>query len=310
MAGSNFGIRNSLDMYVAILRSQTVTNQVISKLHLRAYYNNKPLYETRLRLNKNIRIDANKQSGLITISASDRSPDMAAKIANEEILALSNVLNHLTVTDAQKRKLFFANEISKIKIAIAEDDKRFRALSASGGLPITAALADSNVRSTATLQAQINAKEVEISELQAFATNANPQAVRLRTELAALRAQLHRLQLGGSSLQKASPTGEAAVGMLRDLQTQQALLKIMAKQYEVAKIDEAREGPLLQEIQPAHPPEHKSWPKRALIVVFSTLFGLVTGLIIAIARDSLRRVSLDLNHAADMRNLRDAWRWR
>jgi uncharacterized protein involved in exopolysaccharide biosynthesis len=308
LAGPAVALHSPLDMYVAILRSRPVTDAVITKLALQRHYGDKSAFETRQRLTKNVHIDADKQTGLIAISTNDHDAFYAAAITNAEVGSLSTLLNHLAITDAQKRKSFFASEIKKISVSLYNADKRFRALSAAGGLPITKNLADANIRATAHLKALINAKEVELASLRNFATEANPGLARISAELAAMHTQLQKLQSGGARLIKSSPTGEDAVAALRTLETQQALMQVMLKQYEMAKIDEAKEGPLVQEIQSATPSQHRSGPKRALIIVASALLGFIFGSIAAVARHSYLQAISQPENSARFRRLREAWK--
>jgi uncharacterized protein involved in exopolysaccharide biosynthesis len=308
IAGAAGGVKSPEEMYVAFLQSQTIQDEVINRLNLRVHYRDKSMYDTRQDLARHVRISADKQSGLITIDADDRDPVFAAKLANTEVSALHDLLGRLAVTDAQQRRMFFGHEVKRTELALAAADATFRRLSAEGGLPVTQALAETTVQTSAALRAQITAKEVELAALRRFATSQNANVQRVSSQLGALRTQLTRLQQGGDRVVPASAQGEAAIAALRDLKTDQAVLEVMIKQYEMAKVDEAREGPLLQQVDVAQPPDHRSKPKRALIVALAAVGGLLIGAVAAIIRYSLAEARQDPAAAAQLGMLRRAWR--
>ena len=308
IAGAAVGVKSPEEMYVAFLRSRTLEDEVINRLDLRAHYKDKTPYETRKDLEHNVHVSADKQTGLITIDADDKDPVFAARLANMEVTALHDLLGRIAVTDAQQRRVFFGREVKHTELALAAADARFRRLSAEGGLPVTEALAETSVQISAALRAQITAKEVELSALRRFATEKNADVQRLMGQLVALRAQLDRLQQGGAHVTPTTPQGVAAIAALRDLKTNQAVLSVMIKQYEMAKIDEAREGPLLQQVDVAQPPDHRSKPRRGLIVLLGAAGGLLIGVAAALLRSALDKAKHHPESAAQLGMLRKAWR--
>jgi len=217
------------------------------------------------------------------------------------------MIGKLAVTEAQQRRVFFEAQIQKTQAALDGADANFRNLNAKGGLPVTDVLAQVSVTASATLRGQIAAKEVELSALRQFATSQNPDMQRIAGELSALRAQLAKIESGGGQTSRVSATGQAAVVALRDVKTQQAILEVLVKQYEMARVDEAREGPLLQQVDVAQAPEHKSKPKRAQIVVLAGVAGLFLGVLVAFIRRAVRKAGENPDSAERMAALRRAW---
>ena len=307
IAGAASGIKSPDEMYIAFFKSQSLQDDLITRLNLKTHYESESQDNARKSLEGAAKISSDKKSGLISIEIEDKDPKFAAALANAHVEALSRMLGKLAVTEAQQRRMFFEDQIHKTQIALNVADSNFRNLSAKGGLPVTDVLAQVSITDSATLRGQIAAKEVELSALRQFATTQNPDMQRIASELAALRGQLSQLESGGSQTSQISKTGQEAVVALRDVKTQQAILEVLVKQYEMARVDEAREGPLLQQIDVAQPPERKSKPKRALIVVLAGLAGLFLGVLIAFIRRALRKASENSDSASQMAALKRAW---
>jgi uncharacterized protein involved in exopolysaccharide biosynthesis len=306
-AGAAAAIKSPEEMYVAFLKSRSVEDDVIQRLNLMAHYGDKTKHEARKDLERNVTITADKMTGLITLDANDHSPTFAAKLANAQVTALHDLLSRIAVTGAQQRRQFFAQQMKITENALSAADARFRAMSSQGGLPATEALALNDVQTSTALRAKIAALEIELAAMRRFATDENPDVQRVSTQLAALREQFAKFQQGGMRIVAPTAKGEAAISALRDLLTQQEVLKIMTRQYEMAKIDEAREGPLLQQVDVAHPPEKPARPRRALITFAALLFGVLLGTLAALVRYLATNAARDPSVAAEIAALRAAW---
>jgi len=180
--------------------------------------------------------------------------------------------------------------------------------------------AEALITNAALLRAQIAEREVQLKVLRTSATEQNPAVIRLNSELHAMRSELARMESAQSSSPGSAvdlPVGklpEAAIDYVRarrELKLQETLLESMVRQYEIAKLDEAKEGPTLQQVDVAQPPDHKSKPSRALIVLASALAALVATSALVVARRwfALRRARDPIASAA-WRGLVRAWRIR
>jgi len=307
MAGAAAGVKSPDEMYVAFFKSHSLQDDLIARLKLKEYYESETQDGARKALEGAAKISSDKKSGLITIEVDDKDPKFAATLANAHVDALRRLMDKLAVSEAQQRRVFFELQIKKTQEALASADANFRNLSAKGGLPVTDVLAQVSVTASATLRGQIAAKEVELSALRQFATAQNPDMQRIASELSAMRGQLARIESGGGQASAASTTGQAAVVALRDVKTQQAILEVLVKQYEMARVDEAREGPLLQQVDVAQAPEKKSKPKRAMIVVLAGAAGLFLGVLLAFIRRALKNAAKNPESAQQMVALKRAW---
>jgi tyrosine-protein kinase Etk/Wzc len=170
------------------------------------------------------------------------------------------------------------------------------------------------IESAASLRAQITAREVQIQGMQTYATGENSELIQAQQELAGLRAQLAKL--GGSEDTNGSEfmipkglvpkAGMEYVRALRDVKYYETIFDILARQFEVAKLDEAKEGALIQVIDPAVVPDRRSFPKRSLIVIGATVVGFILGVFFALMQAGVQRLKRDPDESEKLRSLRQA----
>ena len=122
-----------------------------------------------------------------------------------------------------------------------------------------------------------------------------------------MRAQLAKQEQGSGGADKATPTQQAAVKAYREIKAREAMMGVLTAQYESARVDEAKEGPLVQQVDVASAPERKSKPKRALIVIVATLAGLFLGLLVAFIRHALQNAAKDPATAKRLTQLKSVW---
>ncbi len=310
LAGAAAGIKSPDEMYIAFMQSETLQNAVIKKLDLQERYNAKTLVDTRNSLKSAVKIAADKKVGLITIEADDKDPEFAAKLANIYVEELRTLMGRLAVTDAQQRRVFFEQAIGKTQSELADAEASFRAAKEKSGMQVTAVIAESGVRASAELRGQIAAKEVQMQAISRFATPQNPDLQRLASELAALRSQLGKIEQGSGADDKISPIQQLAVKAFRDIKAREAMVGVLVAQYETARVDEAREGPLIQQVDVASPPELKSKPKRAIIVLVSAFVGLFLGVLVAFVRRAMRKAAENPETNGQMVKLKAVWRFK
>jgi len=310
LAGGAAGIKSPDEMYIAFMQGESLQNAVIKKLDLQERYEKKTLFETREHLKQTVKIASDKKSGLITIEADDKDPEFAAKLANTHVEELRSLMGRLAVTDAQQRRVFFEQAITKNQTELAEAEANFRTAKDKSGMQVTAVIAETAVRAGAEMRGQIAAKEVQLAAMSNFATPQNPDVQRLAGELSALRSQLKKLEQGSGGDEKSSPIQQLAVKSYRDIKAREAMMGVLVAQYESARVDESKEGPLIQQVDVAVTPERKSKPKRAIIVIVSAFAGLFLGVLVAFARRAVRKASEDPKSASQLAVLKAAWRWK
>ena len=308
LAGGAVGIKTSDEMYIAFMQSDTLQNSIIQKLKLQERYEEKTLMDTRAALKGSVKVTSDKKSGLLTLEADDKDPVFAAQLANLYVDELRSLLSKLAVTEAQQRRVFYDQEIKKVQQELGISESIFRDAKQKSGMQVTAVLAESGVRASAELRAQIASREVQLQALSRFATPQNPDMQKISSELSAMRAQLQKLEQGeGQGSSHNNPTQQIAIQSYRDIKVQEAKLDILIRQYELARIDEAKEGPLIQQLDVALPPERKSKPKRMFIVLIAAFAGLFAGVLFAFIKRALRLAASNPDGATRLLALKRAW---
>lgn len=309
LAGGSLAVKSPDEMYVAFLQSETLQNNVIQQLNLQTEYAQKTLSDTRKMLKANVKITADKKAGLISIDADNKSPAFSAQLANAHVDELRKLLDHLAVTGAQQRRVFFEKLMVKTKEALFIAELASKKAQETSGIISLDAQTASTIKASAELHAQIALREVQIQAMSSYATSQNSDMQRLLAELAGLRRQLEKLEQGSSHNQNSNKSVDALANLraFREVKYQEAVLETLIKQYELARIEEAKEGPLVQQLDVATPPEKKSKPSRAIIVIATALGGLLLGLVVAFARRSFRRVAIDPGLIERLKVMRQAW---
>ncbi len=314
LSGMSGAVKSSDQMYIALMRSQSVQIALIDQLKLKERYGSKNLEEARMSLTNSVSIAADKSSGLLVIEAQDGDPEFAAQLANQQVNELNVILSRLAITEAQQRRLYYEQQIAKTQQNLPVLETRFKEAQKKSGVEVASLLSESG-----SLPGQIAAKELQLQILSRFATAQNPEMKRLSTEISALRSQLSRYELAhaqGKGSDKANTTGnvkatspfqQEAAQAYTTLKIQETLLDGFVRQLEVAKIDEAKEGPTLQVLDVARAPEIRAKPERRKLVIAYTVTGLVIGLVLALLKALLRHAQSTPEGIQRLRDLQRAW---
>jgi uncharacterized protein involved in exopolysaccharide biosynthesis len=311
---SGLGSKNLADMYVTMLKSESVENAVIQKYNLLAEYHQKYYVDARKKLEWRTTIDGSKKDGMIRLSFEDHNPARAAEIANGYVEVLRSLSEHLAITEAAQRRVIFEQQLEKTKGDLAASEEALKQTELSTGFAQIDAQSRALIGSAAALRAQMVAKEVQIEAMKSYAGQGNPDLQEQENELAGLRAQFSQLTGStGSSpddlfLSKGNvPEAELEYARkLRDVKYNEAIFEALARQLEIAKIDEAREGGFLQVVNPALTPERKSFPKRALITLGAAAFGLSFAIMMVLLQVRLERMRANPVEAEQLAQLKEA----
>jgi uncharacterized protein involved in exopolysaccharide biosynthesis len=283
LAGAT-SIKSPADQYVAFLKSRSVQDTLVDHLKLLDRYETKSREDARIALGANVQIASGKD-GLITIEASDKEPAFSAQLANAHVEELGKLLNRLAVTEAQQRRLFFEKQLANAKDNLIKAEQALRTSGVnSSALKATPGAA---VEGMARLKAGITAQEIKLASMRGYLTESAPDFKQAQTELAAMLGQMARAE-------REEPTTGATSGetdyiaKFRDFKYHETLFELFAKQYELARIDESREGAVIQVLDAAQPPERKSKPNKAQIVIMSTLTAGFALLLFIFVRQALR----------------------
>lgn len=305
------GLRNPSDVYVAMLKSRTIADALIKRFDLMKLYDEDTLVETRKELLKRSSIVAARE-GIITIEVEDKSAQRAADIANAYVEELRNITLSLAVSEASQRRLFFEGQLKKSKTDLANAEGELKRFTSQAGLVSPQGQVSLAVGAAAALRAQIAAKEIQLTAMRSFATENNPDLIRTAQELVGLRAEMAKMEKNANASKgdvfvpfgQASEMGLEYIRKYRDVKYYETLFEVLAKQYEIARIDEAKDATLIQALDPAIAPDKRSWPKPWLFSVLGLLSGLLVAIVAAITIEAVKSsLENDLESSTRLRQI-------
>ena len=311
LAGGAAGIKSPNEVHIGMLKSRSVADALIKRFNLQQKFKAKTLEATRKALAGETVIASGKD-GFITIEYSDEDPKVAASVANAYVEELDKLNNTLAVTEASRKRLFFEKQLKLTRDNLSAAEVGFKQTQERTGLIQPEAQGQAIIMAASKLRAQVTAAEVKLQSMGSFATPQNPDYQKLQQNLTSLRAQLSKSERNGVQGRgdimlptgKLPETGLEYLRKMRDLKYQETLFELLSKQFEIAKIDEAKEAALIQVVDKALVPEQKSKPKRALIVILATLMAFFLSVLLAFVREASARASLDPATAERMNLLR------
>lgn len=293
-------IKSPADQYVALLQSATVADRIIDAFDLMKVYDQEYRFRAREELDKKTHVSLGKKDGLISIDVDDESPQRAADIANRYVDELRRLTSGLALSEAQQRRTFFEAQLRQTHERLTQAQQALQASGFSQGA--LRADAKASAEGYARLRAEVTAAEVRLQTLRRNLAEATPEVQQAASALAAFRAQLGRLEASSD------PQGPDYVGKYREFKYQETLFELFARQYELARVDESREGALIQVVDVAKPAEYKSRPKQALITIASFLAALLAVAGFVLTREAWRNALRRPATAAKVAALRSARR--
>jgi tyrosine-protein kinase Etk/Wzc len=294
------GLKNPADLYVGMLRSRTIADKLIKKYDLTNVYGVDSVEKARAELTERTSVLSSKD-GLITVSVEDESPARSAELANEYVKELFALTNVLAVTEAGQRRMFFERQFEATKNNLANAELNLkRSLSTRGVISVDME-SRAIIETVSRLRAQVASKEIQLRSAGAFLTPEHQNYKQLQQELASLRVELSKLENGSESQVRGAKNAHAGrqsyeglenVKILRELKYQQLLYEMLAKQYEAARLDEAKQAPIVQVLDTAIPSQRKAGPKRAMIVIASYVLSLLIVIVFVFVQEAKRKAML------------------
>jgi tyrosine-protein kinase Etk/Wzc len=306
MGSADLELKNPADLFVAMLTSRTIEDNLINRFDLRKVYGVKWYQDARKKLEKRSEILATKE-GLISIAVTDHDPRRAADIANAYVDELHNLNQNLAITEAAQRRQFYEQQLKAEQNALSAAELALKQVQEKSGLLQPDAQGKTIIASIADLRAQVASHEVQLQTMRSYATPNNPDLKRAETELAGLRSQLAKLEHNAAAVGNGNigiPAGQFPQAELeylrrsRELKYHEALYDFLEKQLEAARIDEGQNAILVQVVDKAVEPERKSGPKRMPLVLVSTTTALVLACVGVLIMETLRRKRQDPNQRA------------
>ncbi|MBA4281083.1 Wzz/FepE/Etk N-terminal domain-containing protein [Ralstonia sp.] len=303
LAGVAGGLKSTGDQYVSLMQSVSVSDRLIDSFKLMDVYGVKYRFEARKELAGNVSIALGKKDGLISVSVVDEDPQRAANIANQYVEELRRVTGELALTEAQIRRVFFENQLKDTRSRLASAQE---ALQSSGFSPgALRAEPKAAAEGYARLKAEVTAAEVRLQTMRRSLADTAPEVQQQQTLLSALRAQVAKMETDLDT-----PRDSDYVGKYREFKYQETLFELFSRQFELAKLDESREGALIQVVDVATEPEWKSHPKRATAAIAGTALSAILLIFFVLVRNAWRQAAENPATAQKMIALENAVRRR
>ena len=295
--GGMLGANSQTDLYTGMLQSRTILDAIITRFDLKTLYHDKLLEDARKKLRQKVTVQSDPKNNLIVIAAEDKDPERAADMANAFVEELRRMTKELAVTEASQRRLFFEEQLKDTKESMTRAEEAVKGFQEKTGAIHVEEQVKAVIKSIAQLRAEIAAKEVEIKVLKTYSKSTNPDLQKAETGLSGMKAELAKLESkSGSGNDPMMPTGRMpAVATeytrkLKDLRFNEALYELFLKQYEMAKLDEARNAAIIQVIDRAVPPEKKIKPKIASMMLVASIASFMFSLLLVVVLEKKEQV--------------------
>lgn len=299
IAGDILGLKSSGDMFIGILRSRTVLDDLIIKFDLQKVYGYRDMQSTRRALSEHTVISEDRKSGIITITVTDKVPQRAAALAKEYVTELNLVVNQMSTSSAHRERVFLEGRLTQVKADLESAEKDFSQFASKNGTIDIKEQGRAMVEGAATIQGQLIAAQSELQGMKQVYADSNVRVRSLNARVAELKSQLQ--QLGGKesivsdetssqnqdlypSIRKLPLLGVPYADLYRHMMVEEAVFESLTQEYELAKVAEAKEIPSVKVLDPANVPEHKSFPPRLIIIVLGTLTIFVCAVVWVIGR--------------------------
>jgi len=305
LAGSLLGGQSSADLYVGILESRSVADRLIREFNLKEVYEKKYLEDTYKALSANTNIDVSRKTQVISVSVEDRDPKRAAEMANAYLDALDRINRTVNISEGHRKRVFLESRLKKVKKDLVDAESALEIFEKKYGLVSIDDQAKAAIEGAAKIKGDIIAAQTELEVLKKFGTEKQNEAVMLNAKIAGLKEQLAKIERGSSSPDKKDSDeffipfnqipdlGMKLARLMREAKIQEEVFKLITTQYELAKIEEAKDMDTIQVLDRAVPPDKKSSPKRALIVILTTVVAFFLAVFLAFFLEYLGRVKTD-----------------
>ncbi len=296
-AGGMMGLGGSADLYMGILKSRSVADAVIKKLELQKEFKSKTIDDTRKKLDRVVKFKSGKD-GIISIDADSKDPNRAALLANTFVEELGRRSVQLNLSKAGTERMFLEKRLEVVKqdLRNAENDmksfqEKYKTIKADS--QATAA-----IEGIARIKAEIISKEVQLASLRNSMTDESNEVRTVQAAISRLKSQLGSMTGSGGmdiipSMGNVPSLGVEYVRKLRELKIQEAIFEQLTKQFEIAKISEAKDSSTLQVLDEAVAPLRRSKPKRALIVILSAVTAFFCSIFYVFIVEYLSKLSPD-----------------
>jgi uncharacterized protein involved in exopolysaccharide biosynthesis len=305
VAGDLLGVKNSGALFVGILQSRTVQDRLVGQFELRRTYRAGKMEDARAALAAHTRIVEDRKSGIIAVTVTDHDPRIAAAMAQAYVDELDRLVEQVSTSSARRERVFLEERLRAVKQDLDGAAQKFSIFASKNTAIDIPAQSKAMVEAAATLEGQLIAAEAELHGLEAMYTDQNVRVRALRARVTELRAQLGKM--GGESGTSAAPSSETDASLYpairqlpllgvtyadlyRQTKIQETVYELLTQQYELAKVQEAKEVPSVKVLDAAVVPTKKSFPPRGLLTMGGAAFAFLAMCAWIFARQTWRGI--------------------
>ena len=302
LGGDLLGMNTSAELFAGVLESTTVQNSLIAKFDLRHVYRTKRMVTTRKQLAQRTDIGIDRKSGILTIEVTDRDPKRASAMAQEYVSQLNNVVIQLNTSSAHRERLFLEERLGQVKSELEVAEKDFGQFASKSGAIDIKEQGKAMVEAAAILEGQLIAAQTELQGLRQIYKDAHIRVRTMQARVDELQRQLAKMggkgDSGGSSpndsemypsIRKLPLLGVSYADLYRRMKVEETVFETLTQQYEIAKVQEAKEVPSVKVLDPPEIPERKTFPPRTLLTLLGTIIALAIGIKWVFASDEWNR---------------------
>jgi uncharacterized protein involved in exopolysaccharide biosynthesis len=298
------GLKTSDDLFAGVLLSRTVQDDLITKFDLRKVYGERRWTDARKELTRDTDVGIDRKSGILTIQVTDRDPKRACAMAQEYVSQLNNVVTQLNTSSAHRERIFLDERLTEVKQELEASEKEFSQFASKNGAIDIKEQGKAMVEAAALLEGQLIAARTELQGLRQIFTDNNVRVRSMQARVNELELQIRKM--GGTaspsenaaspdnavypSIRKLPLLGVTYADLFRHTKVEEAVFETLTQQYELAKVQEAKEVPSVKVLDPADVPEKKVFPPRTLLVLTGTFLALAVGVLWVLLSDRWRKI--------------------
>ena len=300
LAAGLLGEKSGPELYKGILESRTVADILIDRFDLMKLYKAKYRASVYNRLKGSTSISIDRKNGIISISVEDEDPKRAAAMANAYVDALDQINRKVHISSGHRKRVFLEERLKKVKEDLAQAETRLKTFQERYKIIAIDEQARAAIQGAAKIKGEIIAAQTELEVLKQFGTEKQNEAIMLKSKIQELEKQLHKIEAGNPDkvdlyipFKKMPSLALQLARLMREAKIQQEVFKLITTQYELAKIEEARDVNTIQVLDRAVPPDQKSSPKRRLTVMLSTLVAFFIAVFLAFFLEYIDRIKTE-----------------
>lgn len=297
LAGGAVGSKSTSELYITMLKSETVKDPLIDRFKLLEVYKAKLRADVYSVLDKKVLVSLGKKDGVITISVEDKDPKRAADMANAYVYELGKLASGLNMTGAGNNRLFLEKRITKARTDLSRAEEALKEFQSKNKAISVTDQAKATIEGIVQLRAQLAIQEVQLGTLQRQFTETSQEVKTTKAMVANLRTQIGQLEGKGSGGSSSIPNvgnmpqlGQDYLRLMRDFKIQEAVVEMLTKQYEVSQLNEVKDITPFQVLQKAKPPEKKTKPTRRKKVQAAMLLSFIGSCILALILENIQQM--------------------